>query len=88
MDIAALLNIDTALEEGAVFYDHPRRHQVAGKRAGLADLDAINGAHVSLDASLDDDFLGIDIGLHAAIRPHGQVVFAQFDGALHLPVNV
>src|SRR5262249_14962967 len=54
----------------------------------LAQFNAIADMQVSLELSLDDDALGIDIGLHLPVRADRQVISLQQNAAFDLAVEI
>ncbi len=83
-----LLDVDAALEQGAVFDADTRRDDVADQLGILADINFIGGDHVALHLAEDDDFPGSDVGLDAAVRPDGDLVVLRFDGAFDVSIDV
>src|SRR6266496_401156 len=86
--LACLADIDSALEEGAIFNRDSGCHDVAGQGTVAADVHAVAGSQVALHFSEHDDFAGIDVGRDYAVAPDGDAVASQVDGAFYASVNV
>src|SRR5215469_12489614 len=57
-----LADVDTALEEGAVFNRDARRHDIAGQRPVTANVHTIASSEIAAYFSEHHDFARIDIG--------------------------
>src|ERR1700685_1961645 len=80
-------NIDAAFEVSAVFDDDAAGLDIADELGFLLDVDLVGGVHVALNGALDDDFPGLQTGLHAGVRAHGEAVFVVLDRALDFSVD-
>src|SRR5690242_2235245 len=65
--LAGLANVNSALEECAVFNGDAGSDHVASERAIAADIDAIAGGQIAADLAEYNDFPRIDVGGDHAI---------------------
>ena len=82
------LDVDDALEEGAVFNADAGRGYVAGQGTLGADVDAIGSRDIALDLAEHDDLTGIDRGIDLPVFADGETVARKVDGAFDLAVNI
>ena len=78
------LHVDGAAEVRAFGNRHARRGDVAVDRPVVADVHLLGRRHVAGDLAEDDDGLGEDLRLDAAVGADRQHVLAQFDLAFDL----
>src|SRR6267143_7047661 len=57
------VDLDTALEMGAILDANPRRGNVAGDRAIRLHVDAVARMDIADDLAVDDDFAGVNLGI-------------------------
>src|SRR6202034_1162879 len=67
--LARLTNVDTALEEGAIFNADALRNDIAGQRTFAADVDTVAGIDVAAYLTQHDYFAGRDIGGNLSVAP-------------------
>ena len=84
----ALLNIDGALKEGAVFNNDALGDDVTVQDGRLLQLDAIAAANIAVNLAVNYDFFRIHIGANAAVRSDGEAMAAQFNAALNFAVKI
>src|SRR5262245_21875423 len=80
--LGLLLHVDAAAEVRAVRDGDAGRDDVALDRAVLLDVDLLSRVQVARDLAEDDDGLGGDLRLDAAVRSDCQHVVLQFDLAV------
>src|SRR4051812_11165476 len=83
-----LLDVDAALEEGAVFDADALRDHVAGERAFVADVDAVAGVQIATHFADDHDLARHHVRGDNAVASDGHAVSGQVDGAFHAAVDV
>src|ERR1700691_5832915 len=83
-----LLDVDTALEEGAIFNADAGCSHVAGQRAFGANVDTIGGSNIAADLSKHDDFAGVDGGIDLPVAAHREAVAGQVDSAFDFAINI
>src|SRR4051812_16877241 len=80
-------DIDSALEERAVFDADASRGHIAGQGAFGADVHAIAGGDVAPHLAKDHHFARGDAGGHLAVAAHGHAISVQVDAALDFAVD-
>src|ERR1043166_1208053 len=86
--LSSLADIDSALEEGAVFDGDSGCHYVAGERTVAADIYAVAGAQVSLYFAEHYDFAGIDVGRDYAVTSYGHAISRKVDGTFYASIDI
>src|ERR1700688_3993744 len=86
--LAALANIDAALEVGAVFDGDAGRGYGAGERAVTPDIHAIASRKVAAHFAKHNDLAGVDVGCHHTITADGDAVARQADRTFHPAINI
>src|SRR5581483_3404856 len=86
--LAGLANVNPALEESAVLNGDALSHDVASKRALVANVHAVAGHQVTADFADAHDLARIDVGVYHAITADGHAVAGKVDGPFHTAVNV
>src|SRR5215468_2332695 len=82
LGLILLLHVDAALEVRAIGDCHARGDDVTLDRSGLLDVDLLGGVQVAGDLAEDDDGLGADLRLDAAVRADREDVVAELDLAV------
>src|SRR5208282_2035851 len=82
------LNVDFTFQVGAFLNRDALRGDVAGNDRRLAQFHPVAGHHIALEFALHHNRFGIDRRLHLAMRPHGQAVVLESDGALDLTIHI
>src|SRR6185312_8710956 len=59
--LSGLANVDAAFEERAIFDADALRHDVAGERTFVADINAVAGRQVAANLAEHNHFTGIDV---------------------------
>src|SRR5436309_14029955 len=86
--LASLADIDSALEERAVFNGDARGHYIPGQRAVAANVDTVAGGKITANFSEHNDFPGVDIGCDHAIAAHSYAISRQVNRAFDPAINV
>jgi len=86
--LAALADVDSALEEGAVFDRDARGDHVAGQRTVAADIDAVAGGQISANFAEDDDLPGIDVGGYHAVAANRNAIAGKIDGPFYSAIDI
>src|SRR6266576_3429113 len=82
------LNINLALEGGAVLNRNTVRRNITVYHRRLPQLDSLRSADGAIYLALDHNALGIHGGLDSSIRPDDQAVVAKLNAAFNVPIHV
>src|SRR5579875_388584 len=82
-----LLDIDSALEEGAVLDADARRSNIAVQSAFGANVHAIGGRDVAAHFAENDHFAGGDVSRHLAVAAYRDTVAGKVDAALDFAID-
>ena len=69
-----LADVDTALEERAIFNADASCGHIAGEGAFRTDVHAVSGIDVALELAENDDLAGADAGRDIAVLAHGDAI--------------
>ena len=83
-----LLDVDAALEEGAIFNADAGGSHVACQGTFGADVDAIGSGDIAADLAQNDDFTGVDGGIDLPIAADREAIAGQVDGAFDFAINI
>jgi len=81
-------DVNSTLEERAVFNRNSRRDDIAGERTIAANIHAIASGQVAANFAEDNDLAGIDIGGDNAVASNGDAISGQIDRAFHAAINI
>jgi len=81
-------DIDAALEEGTVLDADSLRHDIAGQRTFVANVNAVGCSNVAAHLPQDDGLTGGDVGGDDAIAAHRHPVARQVNRAFHAAIDV
>src|SRR5215831_1272127 len=87
LGLILLLHVDAALEVRAIGDRHARGDDVTLDRSGLLDVDLLGGLRIIEHKTEDNDSLGGDRRLDAAVRADREDVVAQLDLAVDTPFD-
>ena len=77
-----------APKRGTVLDDQSVGFHFTGNLAGAADLQSISRDNFPLDLAADNDFAGIEVGLHVSVRPNRQAaVRGEVQFSFHAAIN-
>ena len=82
-----LADVDSALEEGAVFDADASRSHVTGQSAFRTNINTIGRGDVPTNLAEDDDLAGSDVGRDLAIATDGDAIAGQVDAAFDLSID-
>src|SRR5215469_16012960 len=77
--LSGLANVDTTLEESAVFNADALGYNVTGERTFVADIHAITGGEIAANFPQNDHFAGIDVGRDLSVTSDGHAISWQLD---------
>src|SRR5208282_5344436 len=86
--LAALADVDAALEERSVFNGNAGSDHVTGEGAVTADVDTVAGREIAADLAKNHDFARVDVGGNDAIASNSDAVARQIDGTLDAAVDI
>src|SRR5579864_1089785 len=86
--LASLADVNSALEERAVFNRDARGHDIACERTVAANINSITGGQVAADFAEHDNLARVDVGGDHAVAPNRDAVPGKVNRAFHAPVNV
>src|SRR5690242_1278336 len=86
--LSGLANVDAALEEGAIFDADALRHDVAGERAFVADVNAVAGRQVAANFAEHNHFAGVDVRGNLAVAADGHAIARKLDRTFDLAIDV
>src|SRR3984957_11790264 len=69
--LSVLRDVDTAFEISAIFDDDTGGFDVPHNRSAGTQRNAALRFDIPLDGAKNDNFLGLDVRVHFAVRPHG-----------------
>src|ERR1700677_523118 len=86
--LATFADINSALEECAVFDGDAGRDNITGEGTIAADIDAIAGGKIAAHFAEDHDFTRVDVGRDYTIAADGDAIAGQADGAFDAAIDV
>src|SRR5579872_2183699 len=86
--LAALADVNAALEERAIFNRDARRDHIAGQRAITPDIYAITCGQIASHFSQHHDFARVDVRRNDSIAAHGYTIARKIDGSFHASVDI
>ena len=86
--LLAALDLDAALQHGAVLHADAHGGNVSCDRAFAADIHAVAAIDVSVHLAHHHNLAGSDVGLRAAVAADGDAVVGQADLAFDAAVDV
>src|SRR5579859_6576332 len=86
--LVRLLDINAALEVGAVFDADALGNHITDEGAFIADIHAVAGGEVALHLADHHDLAGGDVGRDHAVAAHGNPVAGKIDGAFDPAINI
>jgi hypothetical protein len=80
-------DVDTALEESAIFNADAGRSYIAGEGAFGANIHAVSSGDIAANLTQNDNLASGDAGGDLAVATHGNAIAVQVDAALDFAVD-